>query len=869
MSLFRLEKLTNNNKHDMKKLIMVSVALVMTLCALAQGTGRSLTNTLQELRTELQKDFIQRSEAQELFYEDYDQQHRQMIDVITATNELSILLYTQEQRRTFEMAYALSKVTTGYMGFSKGRKPYDQIIGGLNFEIDRYARLIEALRRLPPEMKMTEVQMIPDNLLYRNDSLNLHLSGTMSSLEKEIIMIAVKDSSSAPFVLDEEGEIYRDSCIRYASELLKMYADNRETVIADSTHYQEAFLRAKEAYDYAEERYSELDSYVYETGQTPFLEILLHPRSYWDKMIREMRNQYSYDELRRARERDVTYYNTITGRAEKAYLVIACATQLGTLILVWAFVWCLLWVLKRYTSLRRFIPQKSLPLYALLVGTILYFLLFGYFWEGSEYVRVGVKNFNTFLWLLTAISASLLLRVDEQQIRHGVGLYLPTCILTLVIVICRNTFIPDILLNMIFTPILLLTVFAQLTACTVQRGKVSRMDAILGWVSLATYIIVLVVAFFGYTFAALIYLMWWYFLFAALLTVLCVSDLADRYKDTRVDGKSWLYDFVRQVLIPAMLLLSFPWGAKMALGLFDFTDLYTRYFYEPFLQLGGEVDGLGAFSISVISIISLSILFCIMRFLNQVLHALWSHVQYATFKHRNKRTQIRANEVNLSLGNSIISVIVWFIFAMVVIQEWKIPTGSLGLVAGGLSAGIGIALKDTINNFIYGIQLMGGRLRVGDWIECDGVRGKVTTINYQCVQVETEEGTEMSFLNESLFGKNFNNLTRNNSYEKTIIIVGVAYGTDIQHVREVLVKAMQQVCTKDRYGRDVVDPAHGVYIAVDKMNDSAVDIAVKQYVLVAERLGYVDRAKEVIYNALNEANITIPFPQCDVHLLKE
>ena len=856
-------------KPDMKKIITFLLALAMTLGAWAQGNGRSLTNTLQELCTELQKDFIQRTEAQQLFHEDYDRQHRQMIDVITATNELSLLLYTQEQRRTFEMAYALSKVTTGYTGFSKGRRPYDQIIGGLNFEVDRYARLIEALRRLPPEMKITEVQAIPDSLLYHNDSLELHLYGNMSSLEKEIIRIAVKDSSSAPFVLDEAGEQYRDSCISYASELLKMYAGNRETVIADSTHYQEAFLRAKEAYDYAEERYTELDQYVYETGQTPFVEVLIHFGSYWSKMVREMRDQYSYTELRRAREADETYYNTITGRAEKAYLVIACGIQLGTLALVWAFFWGLLWLLNRYTPLRRYIPQKSLPLFAVFVGTIGYFLLFAYFWEGSEYVRVGVKNFNTFLWLLTAISGSLLLRVDEKQIRHGVGLYLPTCVLALVVVICRNTFIPDILLNILFTPILLVTVFAQLTACTAQRGKVSRMDNLLGWVSLGIYVIILMVAFFGYTFAALIYLMWWYFMFAALLTVLCVSDLADRYKDSRTDEKSWLYDFVRQVFIPSLLLLSLPWSAKMALGLFDFTDLYTRYFYEPFLHLGEEADGPGAFSISVISVVWLSILFCFMRFLNQALHELWRHVQYASFKHRNKRTQIRANEINLSLGNSIISVVVWLVYAIVIIQEWKIPTGSLGLVAGGLSAGIGIALKDTINNFIYGIQLMGGRLRVGDWIECDGVRGKVTAINYQCVQVETEEGTEMSFLNESLFGKNFNNLTRNNSYEKTIIIVGVAYGTDVQHVREVLVGAMQQLCTKDQYGRDVVDPTHGVYIAVDKMNDSAVDIAVKQYVLVAERLAYIDKAKEVIYNALNEANITIPFPQYDVHLLKE
>ena len=117
--------------------------------------------------------------------------------------------------------------------------------------------------------------------------------------------------------------------------------------------------------------------------------------------------------------------------------------------------------------------------------------------------------------------------------------------------------------------------------------------------------------------------------------------------------------------------------------------------------------------------------------------------------------------------------------------------------------------------------------------------------------------------------QNFNNLTRNHSYELTIVTVGVAYGTEIHRVREVLVEAMKKVRTKDQYGREIVDPAYGINVVVGKMNDSAVDVNVKQYVLVAERIGYVDHAKEVIYDALTAAGITIPFPQCDVHLIHE
>ena len=89
-----------------------------TLCmlhsALAIASGRSLTNTLKELCTELQTSYRQRSEAQQRFNDDYKRQHQRMIDVVTESNELSILLYTQEQEMTFDLAYALKKVTADY-----------------------------------------------------------------------------------------------------------------------------------------------------------------------------------------------------------------------------------------------------------------------------------------------------------------------------------------------------------------------------------------------------------------------------------------------------------------------------------------------------------------------------------------------------------------------------------------------------------------------------------------------------------------------------------------------------------------------------------------------------------------------------------
>ena len=883
-----------------KKLLTFVLTLCVSVLPLwAVVSGRPLTNTLKDLCVELLTIYSQRADAQQRFDDEYKWQHQRMVDVIKESNEFSILLYTQEQEMTFNLAFALKKVTAEYNDFSSDRRPYDRIAENLNYEIDRYARLIEALRRLPPMIQEIEEGILPDSLSYRNDSLDLHISSTDSSLEKEVISIAVNNKATTPFVLDKEGQAFRDSCIHLASELLKMNAENRAKLIADSTHYQEAFLRIKETRDYAEKRYRDLERYVFIEGQTPFYDIITNFRQYWNKTKSDLRAQYSVKDLSAGMDEvpeeelkakdDSQVFSHLTSKAENILLLIVCFLQLFFLGVTWLVVFIILRLLYRYTRLKKYLPKNKRTIISVLIGTIAYFVIFAFGWGGDEYMQLGVRHINTFLWLLIAITGSLLLRVKPEQFQQGFLLYSATFMIVLVIISCRISFIPDKLMVVLFPPILLLVSIWQLIFCIKEHSKVMAIDCTLGWISLIIYLGAFVSAFLGYTFLALLILVWWYFLQALWLTMVCFIHLLSRYKERWLDkrieamrnnityvsgedreallfGATWFYDLIRQVAIPAVVLLSIPLCASLSLGIFDFDDLFVRFYEYPFIRFYDKSD-IMTLRTSVESIVNLLILYYVLRYLSRAIHAIWQYGRYMAFMRKHNRTTIRMNEINLSLGNSIISALVWIGYAIIVIHVWRIPTGSLGLVAGGLSAGIGLAMKDTINNFLYGIQLMGGRLRVGDWIECDGVRGKVTAINYQCVQVETIEGTEMSFLNSSLFGKNFNNLTRNDSYELTTITVGVAYGTEVQQVRDVLVKAMQKMRTKDRYGREIIDPKYAVNVVVGNMSDSAVDINVKQYVLVAERIAFVDRAKEVIYDALTAAGITIAFPQCDVHLI--
>ena len=167
-------------------------------------------------------------------------------------------------------------------------------------------------------------------------------------------------------------------------------------------------------------------------------------------------------------------------------------------------------------------------------------------------------------------------------------------------------------------------------------------------------------------------------------------------------------------------------------------------------------------------------------------------------------------------------------------------------------------MKDTLENLFYGLSLMNGRVKIGDVIECDGVRGKVSNINYQSTLVETIDGSVIAFLNSQLFTKNFKNMTRNHGYEMAKITVGVAYGSKIDQVREMIIDRISHL--------DCYDPKKGVQVLFQNFGDSSVDLLVIVWVRVNSQAADVALIKENIYSVLNENGVEIPFPQSDIHI---
>jgi small-conductance mechanosensitive channel len=152
---------------------------------------------------------------------------------------------------------------------------------------------------------------------------------------------------------------------------------------------------------------------------------------------------------------------------------------------------------------------------------------------------------------------------------------------------------------------------------------------------------------------------------------------------------------------------------------------------------------------------------------------------------------------------------------------------------------------------------------VGDWIEVDGTMGKVASISYTSTVVESLYGEVITFQNAQLFAKNYKNLTRNHGYVLAIVPFGVAYGSNLRQVTQLVENAVNAM------NHEWMDPEKQVKAVVSEMGDSSVNFKLFVWADAVKKSYVISDVLKCVYDTLDAHGISIPFPQRDIHIIKE
>ena len=186
------------------------------------------------------------------------------------------------------------------------------------------------------------------------------------------------------------------------------------------------------------------------------------------------------------------------------------------------------------------------------------------------------------------------------------------------------------------------------------------------------------------------------------------------------------------------------------------------------------------------------------------------------------------------------------------------------LLAGSaaLLIGIGLGLQEVFKDFVSGIILLfDGTIRVSDIIEVDGVVGRVQEIRLRASELETRDGIIIIIQNSSFITGNVINWTHNRKLTRFTVVVGVAYGSDIEKVRKVLVQCAM--------AHDDVVKTPEPTVLFSEFGDSQLTFTLQFYSRSVFKIEFVKSdIRFIIDKAFRENNITIPFPQRDVHMRK-
>ena len=825
-------------------------------------------STLNNLLQELQQSYSAVNGSESLLVN--NQRREQLAAMVKDADEVTVNLYAQRADFAFDLAFALENVSRIYSSFEDQERLSNKHLVESRNGLRRYMMLEETLR-------------------------DMYLNHPIDSLVPADSLLG----ATAVLPLEDEDPVKKsllDSCLRYTDALTAFYRESVAQALQDSVSFAETERRLQQATEYAQAIYADSQKNRFIGGNVNAIRIIKNWKTFIREIKEDLKTRYAGKPLTDNAEDAHTWSGpAILSYAMISLLVLALAILVASLISHFVF------PRVRNEKIVAFKPIISAILAVLLFALGMLFIRSD---RGNPYWRMAYRLLSQFSWLTLAIFVSLLIRIRGDQAKASRNIYIPTLLLMFLCILMRAIFLPASIVPLIFPPILLVFIIWQTSVNIRYRTQVSGADRRYMWVSVGVMATVCILSLVGYSMIGVLIMTFWTFLLALLHTITTIFYLMRRYYEDKVlrsksryheenpllplEDKNacievtWFYDLLRMVVVPVTTILAFPLAILLSGRAYQLTQAAVKLLREPLFAASdvltpvseetvnaASVAQKGLASLTLHNIILIAALFFVFRYLIYLVKALYRMFKLRQIIENRKEPSLdplKETDVNLSLPNTLFSLLGWFLFIIVAFAILDIPTTALTYITTGLAAGIGFALKDLINNFFYGIQLMAGRIRIGDKISCDGVRGVVKRVSYQTTQVEDEDGSLIAFTNTDLFTKKFRNLNTGKNYELIKLPVTVRYGTDVSQAREVILEALQPLMVKDKYGREVVDPSFPIDVRFDTFGDSCINLIVALYTTVETHYTFPARAMEAIYNAFHENGIEIPFPQRDVYI---
>ena len=639
------------------------------------------------------------------------------------------------------------------------------------------------------------------------------------------------------------GNQKRDTCLVLAKNIRSMLEGNARQLKQNIRFYNTTESRLKEQNDYAQKRYSDIQRSIFINGGDNYLTLLSHFSRHWMQLKDDVKKKYNLNPDSKSQWSAVWILGTFFGIA--IYVIIAIVLNQ----IVFRFLMPKRFLTEEFRRKRSCVIMATTSItFAIIQGAI---LIIGT-GQNFPFLYMAASLLVEYAWLLGVILTSLLLRVKGDQVGSAFRIYAPLIAVGFIVIGCRIILIPNELVNLVLPPVLLFCALWQWIVIRRHNQNIPRSDIFYTYISLTVFIASVICSFIGYTLLAVQLLIWWIMQLTCILTITCISRYLEIYAlKRRLNEKpitqTWGYLLLAKVLLPVLSVLSIMLSIFWAANVFNLSDLCWRIFKYHFIDMEN-------LQVSITKLSMVIILWFVFRYIvHTVLALLRMHYEI------NDPSTAASKEV---MGKNVIQVFVWGIWLMLSLSIMHISVTWLLAISGGLSTGIGFASKDIIENIYYGASLMAGRIKVGDWIQVEGTMGKVMSINYTSTVIESLYGEIITFQNAQLFSKNYKNLTRNHGYVLAVIPFGVAYGSNLKQVTTLVEDALNGL------NHQWIDHKKKVKCVVSEMGDSSVNFHLFVWADAPKKSYVVSDVLKCVYETLNAHDISIPFPQRDVHIIQ-